>query len=231
MAQPQNHQELPELIAHLGQFVQESRRQRIQTVLQQRTRYITVVLEDISKPHNASACLRSCDSFGVQDVHLIENRNSLDLNREVSVGSDRWLTLYRYDQPQANNTQICLEQLKAQGYQIVATTPHANEITIAQVPVQQKLALMFGTELYGLSEFAQSQADHLVQIPMFGFSESFNISVSVAICLYEVTKRLRASTINWRLSELEVQEVQLSWLRQSIRGGELAEQRFLAQPD
>ena len=218
-----------DLITYLSQFVTEERKQKIDQISQQRTRWVTVVLEDIYQPHHASACLRSCDGFGVQDVHIIENRNSFDLNRDVSLGSDRWLTLYRYTQKEINNTQLCLDKLKEQGYKIVATTPHEKDIKIEQVPVDQKLALLFGTELNGLSDHAFSQADYFVRIPMFGFSESFNISVSVALCLYEITTRLRRSETDWSLSESEKLEIQLSWLRQSIRGGTLIEQKFITE--
>ncbi len=221
--------EKKELITYLSQFVTEERKQKIEQILQQRTRWVTVVLEDIYQPHNASACLRSCDGFGVQDIHIIENRNSFDLNRDVSLGSDRWLTLYRYTQTGINNTQLCLDKLKEKGYKIVATTPHEKEINIEQVPVDQKLALLFGTELNGLSDDAFSEADYFVKIPMFGFCESFNISVSVALCLYEITTRLRGSETDWSLSESEKLEIQLSWLRQSIRGGQLIEQRFITE--
>ena len=236
--------EKKDLITNLSEFVTEARRQKIESILQQRTRHVTVILEDIYQPHNASACLRSCESFGVQDVHIIENRNDFDLNREVSVGSDRWLSLYRYKQqcdpaeisstregaptePEINHTKICLEKLKSQGYKIVATTPHEKEMTVEQISVEEKLGLMFGTELNGLSDYAFSQADYLVRIPMVGFSESFNISVSVALCLYEITKRLRESNIDWRLNEIEQVEIKLKWLRQSIRGSSSIEKRLL----
>lgn len=218
-----------ELITYLSQFVTEERKQKIDQISQQRTRWVTIVLEDIYQPHNASACLRSCDGFGVQDVHIIENRNSFDLNRDVSLGSDRWLTLYRYSQTGINNTQLCLDKLKKKGYKIVATTPHEKEIKVEQIPVDQKLALLFGTELNGLSDEAFSQADYFVKIPMFGFCESFNISVSVALCLYEITTRLRGSETDWSLSESEKLEIQLNWLRQSIRGGTLIEQKFITE--
>jgi tRNA (guanosine-2'-O-)-methyltransferase len=219
--------EKQDLITHLSQFVTEARQQKIESVVQQRTRQVTVILEDIYQPHNASACLRNCDSFGVQDVHIIENRNDFDLNREVSLGSHRWLTISRYNQPKINNTKICLEKLKSQGYKIVATTPHEEEVTIEQISVEEKLGLMFGTELNGLSDEAVSQADYLVRIPMVGFSESFNISVSVALCLYEITTKLRASNLDWKLSELERVEIQLQWLQQSIRGGQFIDNQFI----
>ncbi|MEA5499929.1 RNA methyltransferase [Limnoraphis robusta] len=221
--------EKQDLIADLSQFVTAERQQKIESVLQQRTRHITVILEDIFQSNNVSACLRNCECFGVQDLHIIDKRNDFDLLREVSVGSEQWLTLYRYNQPKINNTQICLEKLKSQGYKIVATTPDPKAITIEQISVEDKLALMFGTELNGLSDDAFSQADYLVRIPMVGFSESFNISVSVALCLYEILSRLKNSKINWRLSEIERLEIQINWLRQSVRGSRLLEEKLSNQ--
>lgn len=220
-------EEKKQLVAYLTEFVTQSRQQKIEAVLQQRTRYVTVILEDIYQPHNASAVLRSCDSFGVQDVHIVENKNIFTITQGVSVGSDRWLTLYRYNQRGINNTKECLEKLKNQGYTIAATTPHAQQITIDKLPVNTKVALMFGSEINGLSEYAQTNADVCVKIPMNGFSESFNISVSAALCLYDVMTRLRQQDNNFELTEAEKLELKLNWLRKSIKAGELIEKKFL----
>ena len=219
-------EEKQQLIAYLTQFVTQSRWEKIRAVLQQRTRYVTVILEDIYQPHNASAVLRSSDSFGVQDVHIVENKNIFTITQGVSVGSDRWLTLYRYNQRGINNTKDCLDKLKNQGYTIAATTPHEQQITIEKLPINTKLALMFGSEISGLSEYAQQNADISVKIPMMGFSESFNISVSAALCLYDVMTRLRKQHHNWELTEVEKLELELNWLRKSIKGGELIEKKF-----
>ena len=218
-----------ELIAYLSELVTEARREKIKSVLQQRTRRVTVILEDIYQPHNASAVLRSCDSFGVQDVHIVENRNAFTVSHGVTLGSDRWLTLSRYNEEKINNTERCLDKLKADGYTIVATTLHQQEVKIDELAADKKLALMFGSEISGLSEFAVERADICAKIPMQGFSESFNISVSAALCLYEVTNRLRQQDLNWSLSEEEKLDLEISWLRQSIRGGELVEKRFFEE--
>ncbi len=219
-------QEKQELIDYLKQFITEARWTKMQRVLQQRTRRVTVVLEDIYQPHNASAVLRSCDGFGVQDVHVVENRNPFDLSKGVTVGSEQWLTLHRYNQKETNNTQQCLSQLKARGYQLVATTPHERETTLNRIPVDGKVAVLFGAELTGLSEAAIAQADIAMRIPMVGFSESFNISVSAALCLYDLTTRLRQQTQDWGLSEEEKADIQLQWLRQSRRASQILEQKF-----
>ncbi|MDJ0553704.1 MAG: RNA methyltransferase [Microcoleaceae cyanobacterium MO_207.B10] len=217
------------LIAYLTEFVTSSRLEKIEAVLHKRSRYVTVILEDIYQPHNASAVLRSCDSFGVQDVHIVENKNIFTVTQGVSMGSDRWLTLYRYNQRGINNTKECLNKLKNEGYTIVATTPHTQQITIEKLPVNTKLALMLGSEINGLSEYAQQNADISVKIPMVGFSESFNISVSAALCLYDVMTRLRQQHDNWELTEAEKLELKLDWLRKSIKAGKQIEQKFLRE--
>ncbi|WP_017663046.1 TrmH family RNA methyltransferase [Baaleninema simplex] len=216
-----------DLVSYLSQFVTDARWQKMQEVLNQRTRRLTVVLEGIHKPHNASAVLRSCDGFGIQDVHIVERDTEFDPNRQVSMGADRWLTLHRYDDVRTNNTAACLDRLKDNGYTLVATTPHDPDTTIDRVPVTEKTAILFGSELRGLSDYACRHADIRAKIPMYGFSESFNISVSAALSLYELTKRLRGETDNWQLGDRERVDLQLAWLRQSIRASSQLEEEFL----
>jgi tRNA (guanosine-2'-O-)-methyltransferase len=220
------------LIDRLCGFVTPERWQRIQTTIAQRTRHVTVVLEDLYQPHNASAVLRSCDGFGIQDVHAIETRNAFAPNRGVSIGADRWLTLHRYNQApsadQPSNTARCLQTMKDRGYCLVATTPHERSTTIHDVPLDRPVALLFGTELTGLSQEALDAADRYAVIPMFGFSESFNISVSVALCLYDLTTRLRADRADWSLDEAAQTQLQLDWLRKSIKAGDRLVQQFLS---
>ncbi|MDZ7682082.1 MAG: RNA methyltransferase [Fodinibius sp.] len=220
-----------ELVEYLRDFVTEDRWQRISEVLDQRTRHITVVLEDIYQPHNASAVLRSCDGFGIQDVHIIENKNEFDPNEGVTIGADQWITLHTYSEPDINNTEQCFQELRNQGYQIIATTPHTNDVTIEEVPIEQKTALVFGAELTGLSDYALEQADGFARIPMQGFSESFNISVGAALCLYEVAGRMRRSELSWRLNANEKLNLQCNWLQQSLRAGKKLTKRFLEQQE
>lgn len=217
------------LIDYLKQFVTQDRFERLEEVLGKRTRSIAVVLEDIYQPHNASAVLRSCDGFGVQDVHIIENRNRFDVSRGVTIGADQWLTLHRYGDAhaeEADYTERCLSELRSQGYQIVATTPHGTDVTIDQLSVRENMAIVFGAEYEGLTPTAMEFADHYVRIPMVGFSESFNISVSAALVLYELTRRVRRERNDWKLSDTEQTELMLQWLKESIRGSEKLEEKF-----
>lgn len=217
-----------ELIEYMSGFISDNRRQKFEEVIKWRTRHITVILEDIYQPHNASAVLRSCDCFGIQDIHVIENKNRYNINPDVALGSPKWLNLNKYNKND-NNTLDCIRSLKEKGYRIVATTPHKDDCNIEDLKVDGKLALMFGTELEGISPLAKEHADEFVKIPMFGFTESFNISVSAAICLHTLVGKLHASNIDWHLSDEEKNEVLLKWLRSSINKADLIEREFYAR--
>ncbi len=192
-------------------FITKERREKIILNAGERTRYLTVVLEDIFQAHNISAVLRSCECLGVQDVHIIEHKHTFSVREDVAKGSAQWLSLKQYND-ENNSTALCFEQLRARGYKIVATTPHEKDVFIDHLPLDQKIALVFGTEQQGLSSYALTHADAYVKIPMYGFTESFNISVSVALSLYELTQRLRSSAVDWRLSLEERVDLQLEWL-------------------
>lgn len=219
-----------DLIEHLQQFITEERWQTMNEVLSKRTRHLTVVLEDLYQPHNASAVLRSCDCFGIQDVHIIENDNKFDPSKGVTIGSDQWLSLNYYNKKEKNNTIKCYKKLRDKGYQLIATTPHANDVTIDEIPIEKKTALIFGSELTGLSDVALREANGYARIPMVGFSESFNISVSAALCLYEFSNRMRKTKdLKWTLSEEEKLDLQYKWLKNSIRAVDKVIDRYLKE--
>lgn len=217
------------LTNYLREFASEERWQKLKEVSALRTRHITVVLEDIYQPHNASAVLRSCDGFGIQDVHIIENQNNFDPDNQVTIGADQWLSMHRYNKEGSDNTEICFSKLKAEGYKIIATTPHEHDITLNELSIDDKTALVFGSEIDGISSRAKELADGFMKIPMAGFSESFNISVSAAICLYNLTRRLRTSEISWQLNAEDLADLRLEWLKRSIKAGEHLEKQFLGK--
>ncbi len=207
-------------------FVTERRFALFNQVILNRTRYLSLVLEDIYQPHNASAVLRSCDCFGVQDVHIIENRNVYEVNPDVALGSTKWLSMKRYNRLE-NNTAECLQQLKSQGYRIVATTPRIEAPLLEDFDLKKgKIALMFGTEQEGLSPEALQLAHEQVRIPMYGFTESFNISVSAALCLFHFTAEVRKQGLSWQLTDEEVIDIQLDWFRNTIKDCELLEKIY-----
>ena len=210
----------------LSEYLTENRRQLFEKVIQYRTRHITVVLEDIYQPHNASAVLRSADITGIQDVHIIENRNRYQVNPDVAIGSSKWLNLIKYNESE-DNTLTAYKALRKAGYRIVATTPHTNDQTLDEIPLDGKMALIFGTELKGLSDTAIVHADEYLRIPMYGFTESYNISVSAALTLFALTEKLRKSSISWQLSKEEQLDTLIEWTKRTLKHAELFEKEFL----
>ncbi|MBN2612558.1 MAG: RNA methyltransferase [Bacteroidales bacterium] len=217
------------LLKSLEPFITQKRSDLIDSVLANRTRYIVVALEDIYQPHNASAVLRTCDCFGIQDVHIIENRNLYRVNPDVALGADKWLTLYKYRNHE-NNTLEAINRLKYQGYRIVATSLTKESRSIEDFDIHKsKFALFFGTELNGLSETVNQNADEFIKIPMAGFTQSFNISVSAAIILYHFSRQMRDSGILWQLSKEEQTELKIKWIKQGLRNPEKTEEYLTAR--
>jgi tRNA (guanosine-2'-O-)-methyltransferase len=214
------------LTEHLEQFVTNVRRDRLKDVLSRRTRHITVVLEDLYQTQNISAVMRSCECYGIQDAYIVENRNEFEVHPDISMGADKWLTLHQYPHEE-HNMKRCIDDLHAKGYTVVATLPDEQQRTIFDIPVEQKTAFLFGTELTGLSDEAIQHADYNVLIPMYGFTESFNISNSAAIILSHARERLQRSNVPWQLTEEEHADLYLEWLCKSIRNADAIVKNFL----
>ena len=213
-------------IEYLSGFVSERRLSLFKDILSYRTRYISVVLEDIYKSHNASAVLRTCDAFGIQDIHIIEKENPFELSTNVTIGSDKWLSISKYNKGSQITTKA-FDRLREQGYRIVATTPHYKSASLNEFNLERaKVALVFGSELNGLSEEALNNADEFLYIPMVGFSESLNISVSAAIILNSLSSKLRKLDINWKLTDEEQLELLESWLLKTLKQPELYIQKY-----
>nr|WP_299167253.1 RNA methyltransferase [uncultured Allomuricauda sp.] len=211
-----------DLLTYLEGFLTEERKQRFLNVLQKRTKYLTVAIEDVYQLHNTSAVIRSCDAFGVQEVHVVEDRFEKRLDKNIAMGAEQWVDINRYQ-----TSSECIATLKDMGYQIVATTPHNDSRLLSQFKLKTKTALFFGTEKEGLSEEVMQKSDGFLKIPMVGFSESLNISVSAAIILQKLTEELRASNIEWQLSDIEILEKQLDWTKKSIKDAESIINRYL----
>lgn len=216
-----------ELLEYLSAVVNPGRLSLFNRIIENRTNYITVVLEDIFQAQNASAVLRTCDCLGIQNIHVIENRNEFQVDTEVTMGSSKWLTLNKYSLKK-NNSLETIRYLKKSGYRIVATSPHTNDVELPDFEISKgKIALIFGSELPGISEVIMQEADEFLKIPMFGFTESYNISVSAAIILYHLTEKMRNSdSIFWRLTEEEKVDIKLQWIRNSVKQSTLIEKRF-----
>ena len=215
------------LLKTLLEMISDHKNDLFKSIIENRSRHLTVVMEDIFQSQNASAVLRSADCFGVQDVHIIENRNEYTLNPLVALGSSKWITMHKYNES-TNNTEEAFKHLRSQGYQIVATTPHINDIELDDLDITKKTAVVFGTELEGLSDYAIKNADVHMKIPMFGFTESFNISVSAALCMHQLSGKIRKSDFDWKLSENEKTDVLLDWARSVVKSSpEIERQMFV----
>jgi len=216
----------PALLSYLQGFLMEERKQRFEKVLEKRTRYLTCVLENIADPHNANAVMRSCECFGIQDVHIIENGAKFKPARKVLQGAHKWLTVHRYNEA-VNNTKRCMDSLHERGYKIVATSPQEGHPSLHDIELNAPLALVMGQENIGISEIVRQEADAFVLIPMHGFTESLNISVAGAILLQELSHRVRnTSGIRWSLSDKEKDELRTVWTLKNLYRNELLIERF-----
>ena len=199
-------------IQYLESYLTPRRQQLFKEVLAERTRFLTVAIEDVGHLHNTSAVMRSCDAFGVQDVHVIEELKGKRIDREIAMGAQKWTTVHRYD-----STKNALAQLKQNGYRIVATTPHHTAHKLEDFKLNQPTALFFGSEKDGLTETVIEAADDYVYIPTFGFTQSLNISVCAAILLQELTQRMRNSALDWDLKEFDILEIKELWLKRNLK--------------
>jgi len=211
----------PELIKYLESFLSPERKELFNKVINQRTNHFTVATEDVYQLHNTSAVIRSCDVFGIQNIHVIEERNRKKIDREIAMGAQKWVSLNRH-----HSSGDCINDLKAKGYKIVATVPHGKAIELADFDISHPSAFFFGTEKEGLSQEVTIAADQFLKIPMAGFTESLNISVSAAIILQQVTQKLKKSNIDWELTDSEKIAIKYEWLGKNFKNLPDLIQRF-----
>lgn len=205
----------------LENILTDNRKEKFLKVLENRTNHFTVAIEDVFQMHNASAVMRSCEVFGIQELNVIEERYGKSIDKEIAMGAQKWVDINTFD-----SVSGCVSSLKSKGYQIIATTPHENDCLLEDFDISKPSALFFGTERDGLSQEILDQADGFLKIPMVGFTESLNISVSAAIIIQHLMNKLRHSDISWQLSENEVLEKRLAWAKNSIKDIKRIEARY-----
>lgn len=201
-----------DLLTYLEDFISVERKARFLEVLKERTNFLTVAIEDVFQLHNTSAVIRSCEVFGIQTAHIIEDRFGKRLDKNIAMGAQQWIDVHRY-----KNTTSCISHLRSEGYQIIATSPHNDSCLLEEFDIDKKSALFFGTEKEGLSAEVMREADGFLKIPMVGFTESLNISVSAAIILQHLTTQLKKRELPWQLSDTEKLEKRLDWTKKSIK--------------
>lgn len=208
-------------LSFLENIITDNRKEKFLKVLKDRTQHFTIAVEDVFQMHNASAVMRSCEVFGIQELHVIEERYGKRIDKEIAMGAQKWVDISTYD-----SVTNCIDTLKDRGYQIIATTPHENDCLLEDFDISKPSALFFGTERDGLSEEILRRADGFLKIPMVGFTESLNISVSAAIIIQNLTNRLRNSDIDWQLTEEDMLAKRLDWAKKSIKDIKRIEARF-----
>jgi tRNA (guanosine-2'-O-)-methyltransferase len=205
-----------ERIEYLAEFMLPERYATMRRVVGDRTKYMTVCAENTFHPQNASALVRHCEAFGVQELHAIEFLCGFQANTHIVRGTDKWVDIRRY-----TSTGEAVEHLKGEGYRIVAATPHTDDTTPDSFDVTKgKFCLVFGTEKQGISPEIMAVADEFVKIPMYGFVESLNVSASAAILIQGLVEKIHRSDVEWRLSPEQQSKLLYGWMRESIKDDE-----------
>ncbi len=213
-----------DLLDYLEGFLTDSRKEKFLKILESRTNHFTIAMEDVYQLHNTSAVMRSCEVFGIQELNVVEQKFGKRIDTEIAMGAQKWVDINRF-----NSMQNCMDSLREKGYQIIATTPHNDSCMLHEFDVTKRSAIFFGTERDGLSQEVIDQADGYLKIPMVGFTESLNISVSAAIIIQDITNRLRQSEVNWQLTPEEILQKRLTWTRNSIKDIKRIEERYFLE--
>lgn len=209
---------------YLETFITESRKENFIKILENRTKHFAIAIEDVFQLHNTSAVMRTCEVFGIQELNVVEEKYGKRIDKEIALGAQKWVDVNRFA-----TTTNCIDDLKAKGYRIIATTPHEESCMLDDFDISQPAAIFFGTEKMGLSEEVMERADGFLKIPMVGFTESLNISSSAAIVIQNITSRLRKSDIKWQLTEEEILEKRIDWTCKSIKDIDFITKKYLEQ--
>ena len=204
---------LRERLDYMTRFITDERRDVLQRTVAQRTHYMRILTENMFHPQNASAIMRHCEAFGIQQIHTVEDRCKFDPSVNIVRGTQKWVDVEHHD-----TTAEALSALKSEGYRIVATTPHRCSATPETFDVTKgKFALVFGTEHAGISDEVIKAADDFLMIPMCGMVESLNVSASAAILIYMLSERIRQSVDGWQLTDAEQLKLLTRWTMSSVR--------------
>lgn len=215
------------LYENMMSHISESRLEKILKVSEERTRYISVVLNNIFYTQNISAVTRTCDCFGIQDLYITGNSPSTHINKHVAQGAYNWVDIHRRT---FDKEETVLQELKDKGYRIVVTLPEEGASDLFDFDLDKgRTAIVMGNERDGVSPIVKEMADEYLYIPMYGFSQSLNISVSTAVILSELTGRLRSASIDWELSEEELTELRYLWMKNSVKRGDRIEEEYLVR--
>ena len=211
-----------EIYDYLQQFLTDERLSKIEHFSKESSDFVLPVMEDVYQFRNAAAIVRSVEACGFHHVVALEEENVFNPNLKVTKGAETWVQVEKMP-----NNLDSLKEIKSRGYKILAVSPEKNATMLPDYEVKEPIALVFGTELEGVSDEVLDFADETLAIPMFGFTKSFNVSVAAAICMYELKQKLMKSGIEYQLSDQKLLELKIRWAKNSIKSSEQILERFL----
>lgn len=211
-----------EIYDYLQQFLTDERLSKIEHFSKESSDFVLPVMEDVYQFRNAAAIVRSVEACGFHHVVALEEENVFNPNLKVTKGAETWVQVEKMP-----NNLDSLKEIKSRGYRILAVSPEKNATMLPDYEVKEPIALVFGTELEGVSDEILDFADETLAIPMFGFTKSFNVSVAAAICMYELKQKLIKSGIEYQLSDQKLLELKIRWAKNSIKSSEQILERFL----
>ena len=211
-----------EIYDYLQQFLTDERLSKIEHFSKESSDFVLPVMEDVYQFRNAAAIVRSVEACGFHHVVALEEENVFNPNLKVTKGAETWVQVEKMP-----NNLDSLKEIKSRGYRILAVSPEKNATMLPDYEVKEPIALVFGTELEGVSDGILDFADETLAIPMFGFTKSFNVSVAAAICMYELKQKLIKSGIEYKLSDEKLLELKIRWAKNSIKSSEQILERFL----
>jgi len=189
-------------------LISEQRKERLERTVNNRLSGLTIVAEGTHLRHNLSAIIRSAESFGVADVHLISSEKQKMSG--AAKGAEKWVDMNIY-----NNTEQCFETLRERGFKIFVADLQEDSFTPETLPITEPVAIVMGTELVGVSEQAKALADGSIMIPMYGLTQSLNVSVASACVLQRLSTRMREAGVG-EMSPEAKQELLANWLNRDL---------------
>lgn len=215
-------EDLAKTFEYLKQFLTDERLRKIDHFSPESSDFVLPVMDDVYQFRNAAAIIRSVEACGFHKVVAMEEENVFDPNLTVTKGAETWVEVEKM--PKNIDS---LQKIKDRGYKILAVSLEKNAVMLPDYQITEPIALVFGTEMAGVSEEVIDFADETLAIPMFGFTRSFNVSVAAGICMYELKQKLINSNIDYKLSDEKLLKMKIRWAVNSMQSGQQIFQKYL----
>ncbi|MCU7618933.1 RNA methyltransferase [Chryseobacterium sp. PBS4-4] len=207
-------EDLAKTYEYLKQFLTEERLRKIEHFAPESSDFVLPVLEDVYQFRNAAAIVRSVEACGFHKVVALQEENNFEPNLKVTKGADTWVEVEKLPRNMES-----FQKIKDKGYKIVVVSLENNAKMLPDYEITEPIALVFGTEMEGVSQEILDFADETLAIPMYGFTRSFNVSVAASLCMYELKQKLMKSDIDYKLSEEKLLKMKIRWAVNSVKSG------------